>query len=354
MIVDTITTNSGSVSQPSPTQHVAKSKTKPDLVTRAIGGDNFALASHGPSSASAQGNSATMDALNVMPVGFMDGESPLDNMNMYHYFDPFHSPIDSSKLLENPLIGQPLDGMHDETGWRPSPSRYGQSNYNEEDDEFGQGESALIVPKQESCEMNDVMSIIRKSEAIVPTSPQNKSTEHQTVFLFQGPNESAGDDSGSMTVDNVGKSLSASRQDPITPAPLTPSAPSTPPAAEQKRVRAKRVGKVRGSPPRGGSMRDRPFKCTYANCNKRYTKSSHLKAHIRTHTGERPFVCSWSGCTWRFARSDELTRHFRKHTGLRPYSCNECGRKFARSDHLAAHTKIHAATPAAGDGAEPV
>lgn len=79
------------------------------------------------------------------------------------------------------------------------------------------------------------------------------------------------------------------------------------------------------------------YKCPY--CEKSFMRSTQLREHERTHTGERPYQCL--KCPKSFSRSTQLKDHQRTHTGERPFQCTECGKTFTHSSNLIHHRRTH-------------
>ncbi|NXL59415.1 KLF10 factor, partial [Chordeiles acutipennis] len=190
-----------------------------------------------------------------------------------------------------------------------------------------QGSGAPPVPV--ICQMVPLPASNNVVTAVVPnTTPSQQSALCQPM-VFMGPQVPKGAVMFVMpqpVVQNTKAPIispNGTRLSPIAPAPgFVPSAAkTTPPVVDSSRVRS--------------------HICSYPGCGKTYFKSSHLKAHVRTHTGEKPFSCSWKGCERRFARSDELSRHRRTHTGEKKFACPMCERRFMRSDHLTKHARRH-------------
>ncbi|GME73557.1 unnamed protein product [Ambrosiozyma monospora] len=93
------------------------------------------------------------------------------------------------------------------------------------------------------------------------------------------------------------------------------------------------VGGVEKTTTRGSKQ----HQCQY--CQKKFTQSTHLEVHIRSHIGLKPFECDV--CGKKFTQGGNLRTHKRLHTGEKPYGCPICKKQFSRKGNLQAHQLTH-------------
>ena len=88
------------------------------------------------------------------------------------------------------------------------------------------------------------------------------------------------------------------------------------------------------------------YTCMWRDCSrnkKPFDARYKLITHLRCHTGERPYRCTYGECIRKFSRLENLKLHMRTHTGEKPYPCHhvDCGKKFNNTSDRAKHMKTH-------------
>lgn len=92
----------------------------------------------------------------------------------------------------------------------------------------------------------------------------------------------------------------------------------------------KHVGTVTGT---GVNRRYHCTKCSYVTPH-----SQTLVNHMRRHDGERPYHCE---CGKRFTQSSSLAAHQKTHSSNTYYTCSTCGKQFKHAFTLKNHLRVH-------------
>ena len=63
--------------------------------------------------------------------------------------------------------------------------------------------------------------------------------------------------------------------------------------------------------------------------------------------GEKPFRCEFEGCERRFANSSDRKKHSHVHTSDKPYTCKVrgCDKCYTHPSSLRKHMKVHGRSP---------
>ena len=85
------------------------------------------------------------------------------------------------------------------------------------------------------------------------------------------------------------------------------------------------------------------FKCHYKDedknepCDKVIHGITKFYCHMMSHTKEKPFRCTFDNCNTSFCQMGNLRMHIQSHDGVKKYSCKKCGRFYSKKHNLNMH-----------------
>lgn len=192
--------------------------------------------------------------------------------------------------------------------------------------------SAIPLNSQQNIQSANTMV---GQQAIVAAQIQQDPNDPTKWQLISNPVQPTLSVTTASTPNTAGSTLTAA------PSSTSSSTETSTPAGRRVRRMACDCPNCTSTEKHTGENKKKQHICHIPGCGKVYGKTSHLRAHLRWHSGDRPFACTWMFCGKRFTRSDELQRHKRTHTGEKKFQCPECNKRFMRSDHLTKHIRTH-------------
>lgn len=94
--------------------------------------------------------------------------------------------------------------------------------------------------------------------------------------------------------------------------------------------------------------------------NRNYKKHRFLSVHYKLKyiffvAGEKPFKCEYEGCDRRFANSSDRKKHSHVHTSDKPYNCrvSGCDKSYTHPSSLRKHMKVHGCGGSSTGGKSP-
>jgi len=100
-----------------------------------------------------------------------------------------------------------------------------------------------------------------------------------------------------------------------------------------------------------GCTGERPFRCEFAGCGRRFANSSDRKKHSHVHTTDKPYICRAAGCDKCYTHPSSLRKHAKTHD--RPARPSQTTNDQSDDDRTIAHGSDDAASTSGDDHRPP-